>query len=215
MLQQALTHESYANEVRAVGARHSTPSNERLEFLGDAVLDLLVSELLMRAHPEADEVPLSRARANAVNKQALAARARELELGRFVLLGRGERRSGGADKDSILANAFEALVGALYLDGGLAPVQGLVEREMGALLRGRDLGVGDAKTRLQEAAHALGLEAPSYRTVRASGPDHAVEFEVEVRVAAKALASGRGRSKQVAEQEAARGALPILEGRAR
>ena len=183
-------------------------ANERLEFLGDAVLDLVVSELLMEANPDVDEGVLSRARAAAVNATALAQRARDLGLGGFVRLGRGERRAGGADKPSILADTFEALLGALYLDAGLAAVRTLVERELALGSASDDLR--DAKTRLSEQVQQGGGEVPRYRTVAERGPDHAKEFEVEVSVADEVLGRGSGSSKRSAEQCAAQRALEWL-----
>ncbi len=177
------------------------------------MLDLIVADQLMRGHPDADEGVLSKARAAAVNKQALALRARSLELGRHLRLGRGEQRSGGADKDSILANVFEALVGAIYLDGGLEPARGFVLRELGPGLTDPDAALGDAKTRLQEQVQSLGLAPPRYRIVEESGPDHAKRFCVEVCVDGDVLARGGGTSKQAAEQDAARGALSVVRER--
>lgn len=206
LLVRALTHSSCAHEQGDV-----TAANERLEFLGDAVLDLLVSELLMERDSEADEGVLSRSRAAAVNTDALADRARALELGRWVRLGRGERLSGGPDKASILANVFEALLGAVYLDGGLEPARSLVRRELLPELAALDAAAGDAKTRLQEWLQRRGRPVPHYETVAERGPDHRKEFEVEVSVGAQVLASGVGRSKRSAEQGAAQRALAALE----
>jgi ribonuclease-3 len=174
---------------------------------------MIVADELMRGDPDADEGVLSKARAAAVNKQALARRARSLELGRHLRLGRGEQRSGGADKDSILANVFEALIGAIYLDGGLEPARGFVLRELGPGLSDSDAALGDAKTRLQEHAQGLGLAPPSYRIVEESGPDHAKRFCVEVCLAEDVLGRGRGTSKQAAEQDAARVALAVVQER--
>jgi ribonuclease-3 len=207
LLSSALMHRSRVHEDG--GSGHG---NERLEFLGDAVLDLLVSELLMEAHPESDEGRLSRARAAAVNTDALAERARDLDLGGFVQLGRGERRSGGAEKASILANVFEALLGAIYLDGGLGPVRALVERDFGAELRAPDAGGRDAKTLLQEELQRRGQPAPHYEMLRESGPDHRKQFSVEVRADREVLGSGLGGSKRAAEQAAAGEALARIRG---
>jgi len=204
-LRQALTHGSRANE-----AGNPALANERLEFLGDAVLDLVISELLMERHPEASEGMLSRARAAAVNTAALAERARELGLDRAMRLGRGEARSAGHRKPSILANVFEAVLAAIYLDGGLAPVRELVEREFGEVLASPGPQL-DAKTRLQEWLQARGEPVPGYQTTAAEGPDHAKEFHVEVRVGDRVLGQGRGRSKREAEQQAATHALTVLE----
>ena len=164
----------------------------------------------METQPDADEGVLSRARAAAVNTQALAARARALELGDFVLLGRGERRSGGADKPSILANVLEALLGAAYLDGGITAARALIEAEFGPTLRAGSDPLRDAKTELQERLQKLGRPVPRYTTVGERGPDHAKEFEVEVSVGSDVVARGMGSSKRTAEQEAARGALARL-----
>lgn len=205
LLLRALTHPSRAHEEGDLES-----SNERLEFLGDAVLDLLVSQLLMAEQPRADEGVLSQARAAAVNTDALATLARELGLQHFVRLGRGEQRSGGAAKASILANVFEAVLGALYLDGGLEAAGRLVERELGSRLDTSGESLRDAKTRLQEELQRRGQPAPSYATVGESGPDHGKRFEVEVSVAGTVLGRGAGPSKRRAEQEAARAALGSL-----
>lgn len=205
LLRQALTHVSAANE-----AGETARSNQRLEFLGDAVLDLLVSEVLMEADPDADEGGLSRARAEAVNTQALADRARELGLGRAVILGRGEERGGGRAKPSILANVFEAVIAALYLDGGLEATREVVRRVFADLATEGVRPVGDPKTRLQEHLQARGQELPRYETIEERGPDHAREFEVEVLVGGRPVGRGVGRSRQAAEQEAAARALEAL-----
>jgi ribonuclease-3 len=196
----ALSHASYAYETR--GDR----GNERLEFLGDAVLDLVVGEALYAAHPEWSEGQLTRARASLVRGDALAARARELGLPGLVRLGRTELRSGGAEKESILANVFEAVIGALYLDGGLAPVQTYVARwfpEDATVSLARD-----AKTSFQEWAHATLRATPSYHTLVDTGvEDDDLRFTVEVRVDGEAWGSGTGRSKRMAERAAAESAL--------
>jgi ribonuclease-3 len=205
LLRQALTHDSVAAEAGERGR-----SNERLEFLGDAVLDLLVSELLMRADPDADEGRLTKARAAAVNTRALSERAAELGLGQAMYLGRGEERQGGRGKPSILANVFEAVFAALYLDGGLEVTREVVGRVFGDLATGGLEPVRDPKTRLQEHLQARGEDLPRYETVREGGPDHAREFEVEVVVGGRGVGRGVGRSRQAAEQEAAARALEAL-----
>jgi ribonuclease-3 len=205
-LAQALTHPSRANEDGA-----PADSNERLEFLGDAVVDLVVAELLMAAHPRATEGELTHARSEAVNGHALAEKARALELGGVIRLGRGEARSGGAEKASVLANAFEAVVGALYLDGGFEVARAFLEREFGEELGEAARTVRDPKSRLQAKLHASGDARAEYVTVAESGPAHAREFEVELRIADTVRGRGRGRSKQSAEQAAAREALRWLE----
>jgi ribonuclease III len=196
----ALSHASYAYETR--GDR----GNERLEFLGDAVLDLVVGEALYAAHPDWSEGQLTRARASLVRGDALATRARELGLSGLVRLGRTELRSGGAEKESILANVFEAVIGALYLDGGLVPVQAYVMSWFPA-----DASVSlarDAKTSFQEWAHATLHATPSYHTLVDTGvEDDDLRFTVEVRVAGEPWGSGTGRSKRLAERAAAEAAL--------
>ena len=203
LLDLALAHPSYSHEMD--GGR----GNERLEFLGDAVLDLVIAQILYEVHPEWDEGDLTRTRAGLVNQSSLAKRARELDLGGFVKLGRTEVRSGGAEKNSILANCFEALVGAIYLDGGLRPLVDFVRRVYGAALEseaGRQRR--DVKTEFQEWAHAQFQETPRYQTVRDSGSDEDEErFSVEVAIAGSLWGRGAGRSKRSAERAAAAAAL--------
>jgi ribonuclease-3 len=203
LLDLALTHTSYSHEND--GGR----GNERLEFLGDAVLDLVVSQILYAVHPEWDEGDLTRTRAGLVNQRSLAEQARNLELGRFVKLGRTEMRSGGCEKDSILANCFEALVGAIYLDGGPAPVEEFVRRVYGsALAREAVRQRRDVKTEFQEWAHARFQQTPSYETVGDSGVDgDDARFAVEVSIGAEVWGRGVGRSKRLAEGTAAAKAL--------
>ncbi len=205
LLLQALTHSSRAHEARDPAA-----GNERLEFLGDAVLGLGVAEFLVSAFPDASAGELSRARAMAVNQAALAAHARELGLDELLVLGKSERQNAGRAKPSILADAFEAVLGALYLDAGFEPASAFVARELAAELRGASAVQRDAKTALQEALHAAGREPPRYVTTSESGPAHAREFGVEVRIGENAYGKGVGRSKQIAEQAAARDALLAL-----
>ncbi len=206
LLESALTHPSFAYEID--GSR----GNERLEFLGDAVLGLVVAQLLYEAHPVWSEGLLTRARGALVNERALAERARLLGLGPLARLGRSEQRTGGAEKDSILADLFEAVLGALYLDGGLAPVFSLVRRLFAeALVQGAAPVQRDAKTRLNEWAQAQRRTTPSYRVRSDSGQDgDAGRFVVEVCVAEEVLGEGRGRTKRGAEQAAAEAALARL-----
>jgi ribonuclease-3 len=195
----ALSHSSYAQETR--GDR----GNERLEFLGDAVLDLIVSEGFYAAHPDWDEGQLTRARASLVKGEALAERARAMGLPALVRLGRTELLSGGAAKDSILAGTLEAVIGALYLDGGLEPVRKVLDRWFSS---GIPETTRDPKTAFQEWAHATLRETPSYHTLDDSGiDDHNDRFTVEVRVAGEAWGQGVGRSKRLAERVAAQTAL--------
>jgi ribonuclease-3 len=203
LLQRALAHPSYAYDTD--GSR----GNERLEFLGDAVLDLAISELQFHAHPDWSEGDLTRSRASLVNKAALADRARELGLDRFILLGRTERRSAGQRKDSVLANCLEAVIGAMYLDSGMPEVRAWVERVfVEAVEGGMHPQRRDAKTRVQEYAHATERMTPHYRTVTDSGKENDEErFTVELIVGEEVWAVGVGRSKRVAEREAAEAAM--------
>ena len=197
----ALAHPSYAHELD--GSR----GNERLEFLGDAVLDLVIAETLYRTHPDWREGQLTRARAALVNKASLAARARSLGLPELVRLGKTERRSEGANKDSILANCFEALIGAAYLDGGLAAVEPLLARCFGdALVSGNVLR--DAKTAFQEWAHSELKQTPTYDTTADTGVENDEErFTVDVYVELRSWGRGVGRTKRAAEAAAAQDAL--------
>jgi ribonuclease-3 len=203
LLLRALTHRSYLNEADLIYA-----DNERLEFLGDAVLALIVAEWLYQRFPEQREGFLTAVRASLVRSEALAGYARRLGLGDFLLLGRGEHESGGRERDSILAAAFEALIGALYLDQGMAAVARFLWPLIEPLLA--DLRDGqvykDARTRLQEWAQARLGATPVYTTVAASGPDHARQFTVEVRIRDEVFGVGSGPSKQQAAQEAAEAA---------
>ncbi len=204
LLVRALTHSSRAHEEG-----DSLGGNERLEFLGDAVIDLVVSEFLMELRRDAREGVLSQARAAAVNQTSLARVALELGLQRFIRLGRGEAQSGGNEKPSILANVFEAVVGALYLDGGLDVAADFLERSLRPVLANGSQLL-DAKTRLQEWLQKRGRAAPQYRLLEAEGPDHAREFRVCVETEGERLADGSGRSKREAEQAAAGSALAAL-----
>ncbi len=202
LLEVALTHPSAAYE------RDRSGGNERLEFLGDAVLDLAVARLLFAAHPDWREGELTRARAAIVNTRSLARRARHLELGPLLRLGRTEQRSGGERKERVLANLFEAIVGAMYLDGGMEPVLALVERVFGGEIKSVALLERDPKTRFQEWAHAALRETPRYRLLADSGVDEAEDrFSVAVEVAGATWGEGTGRSKRIAELAAADVAL--------
>jgi ribonuclease-3 len=202
LLEVALTHPSAAYE------RDRTGGNERLEFLGDAVLDLAVARSLFHAHPDWREGDLTRARAGLVNTRSLARRARHLGLGELMRLGRTEQRSGGERKERVLANLFEAVVAAIYLDGGMEPVLGLVERVFGGEIASGALLERDPKTRFQEWAHAQLRETPRYRLVHDSGVEEAEDrFAVAVDVAGACWGEGIGRSKRSAELAAADVAL--------
>jgi ribonuclease III len=206
-LDQALRHSSYVHENPGSG-----PSNERLEFLGDAVLALTVSKLLLEAFPDSPEGDLSRARAALVNARQLAALAGGLELGAHLLLGRGEEQQAGRRKPSLLADALEAVLGACFLDGGLKAAEALTQGWFAPLLAARaGLPWQDFKTGLQEQVQARYKASPSYHLVQESGPGHARHFVVEVRLQDRPLARGEGKSKKQAAQAAARRALEVLQ----
>lgn len=205
LLQRALTHRSYLNE----NPEYALPHNERLEFLGDAIVDFLVAELLFHRFPEMQEGELTALRAALVRTEALAAFARTFRLGSYLLIGRGEEASGGRERALLLAGAFEALIGALYLDRGMEVTREWVLRMTAPAARQLASGAfsKDPKSLLQEVAQAELSITPQYRTVAESGPDHAKEFTIQVFVGDKALGEGTGRSKQSAAQNAARAAL--------
>ncbi|HKB31506.1 MAG TPA: ribonuclease III [Streptosporangiaceae bacterium] len=198
LLDRALTHRSYAYENGGL------PTNERLEFLGDSVLGLVVTDTLFRRHPDLPEGQLAKLRAAVVNMRALAGVARGLNLGRHIRLGRGEEGTGGRDKSSILADTLEAIIGAVYLDRGLGEASTLVHCLFDPVIaRSARLGAGlDWKTSLQELTAAEMLGVPEYQ-VTESGPDHQKSFRAVVRVGGRIYGSGEGRSKKEAEQQAA------------
>jgi ribonuclease-3 len=185
--------------------------NEVLEFLGDAVLDLAVSDLLMRRYPARSEGDLSKMRAALVNTTVLAEKAALLGLGPLLRMGKGEERSGGRTKPSILAGAFEALLGAVYQDGGFEAARRLVERYFADDVEEKELGRQDYKTRLQEISQMLFHAPPSYRVIAESGPDHDKRFVTEIAVGGKVLGKGEGKTKKQAEQQAAKKALGELQ----
>ncbi len=228
-LERALTHSSWlaenpppkADEPRSEapagpGQRPPTVAyedNEKLEFLGDAVLTLVVTESLLAGFPAWREGQLSKARASLVNASALTEAARRLGLGAHLRLGRGEEKTGGRDKPSVLADAYEAVVAAVFFDGGLDAARAFVDRSLleAAIPRQMDqLGEPDHKSRLQEMIQGRGWPSPDYRVIGESGPDHRKVFEVEVRVAGHASAFGTGMNKKEAEQAAARGVIAQL-----
>jgi ribonuclease-3 len=204
LLERALTHVSYD--------RHkSGDHNEVLEFLGDAVLDLAVSDLLMQHNPDKTEGDLSRMRAALVNSTVLAEKAGELKLGALLRLGKGEERSEGRSKPSILAGAFEAILGAVYRDGGYQAARSVVERFFLQDVTGKQLGQQDYKTRLQEISQMLFHAPPTYQIVAEAGPDHEKVFVTEITVGGRVLGKGEGKSKKISEQEAAKLALLELQ----
>jgi ribonuclease-3 len=205
LLRHALTHSSYS-------AEHShEPSNERLEFLGDAVIGLVLADEMYRRHPDFDEGLLTDLRKSVVNAQTLAVAARRLGLGRFVRLGRGESTTGGSGKTSILANALEAVIGAVYLDAGVAVAFQLSLRLLQPEIAGAVPGLRnlDPKTQLQELTAEFGLGSPTY-VLEDEGPDHDKTFFAEVMVAGRRRGSGSGRTKKAAEQQAAAEAIDSL-----
>jgi len=218
LLERALCHRSWAKD--AGGDEQPRPDNERLEFLGDAVLGLVITERLYRSSSSA-EGRLTRARALLVRRETLARHSRALGLADFVRLGRGERASGGADKGSILADVLEAVIGATYLDGGLEAAAGFVLRlfEEDLSRRAADgelLAPRDPRTTLQEALQATGRGTPSYRLAASSGPDHMPTWTIDAMLGEELLGTGEGNSKQEASRRAAQDALdrasPVGEG---
>ncbi len=201
LLIEALTHPS---------AKSGRQSFERFEFLGDRVLGLIVAEMLLENFPNEEEGPLAKRFAALVRRRALADIAARLEIGALLELSKGEDDSGGRNNPSLLADALEALLGALYLDGGLAPAGAFIRRHWSAPMRAADSPPEDSKTRLQEWAQASGQPLPVYTTTSEEGPAHDPVFEVEVRVAGHDACKGRGRSKRVAEQAAAGAMLAIV-----
>ena len=209
LLVRALTHSSFLNE----NPDWSFEDNERLEFLGDAVLDFIVGEYLYHRLPEGREGELTTLRAALVRTETLAGLALGVELGRYLRLGRGEEESGGRERPTILCSAFEAFVGALYLDQGIETVTNFVVKIIAPLTPttvSQELNK-DAKSRLQEWSQRRWHLTPSYRTVAESGPDHAKEFTIEVVIGSRAYGVGTGSSKQTAEQAAALAALSAQE----
>ncbi|HEY1252360.1 MAG TPA: ribonuclease III [Thermoanaerobaculia bacterium] len=209
LLERALTHKSFSNENRDVRA----PNNERLEFLGDAVLGFVVGEMIYRSFPTLQEGALSKIKAHLVSSNMLGAKGRALEIGRYLRMGAGEARSGGAEKLSLLADAFEAVVAAIYLDGGVPATEAFCRRVFGPEVDGiniGDLSFHDYKTTLQETAQGLGLPLPEYRVIEESGPDHEKAFLVELLWDGDAFSQGSGPSKREAQRKAAKEALKKL-----
>ena len=212
LLRDALTHRSYLNERHRTEKRREGQDNERLEFLGDAVLDLAISEHLIHLYPLSREGDLSKMKARIVSETTLARVARHLTLGEFLLLGRGEERTHGREKSSLLADALEAVIAAIYLDGGFetacAVLLGIFKEEIQRLEERR--GEVDFKTELQEYCQREFGVLPNYRVLRETGPDHKKLFEVNLSIKGKIVGTGRGKSKKVAEQQAAKQALEKL-----
>ena len=204
LLENALTHSSFANEQRAAGYA----SNERLEFLGDSVLGMVTADKLYHLFPDMPEGKMSRLRAELVCEQSLHAVAVQLGLGQYLRLGRGEERSGGRERPSILADAVEAVIAAMYLDGGIEPARSFI---LGHVLVGLDAGkihhVVDYKTELQEQVQRKADQHISYELIGTTGPDHNKRFTMAVRLNGTEIGRGDGRSKKEAEQAAAKAAL--------
>jgi len=208
VLERALTHKSFSHEIRG-----KSEDNEKLEFIGDAVLDLVLGEYLMELFPVDGEGSLSKKRASLVNEEVLSKLAVELDLSKYLHLGKGEAITGGAQKPRLLASAYEALIGAIFLDSGFAKAKEFARRDFAKLIAELDPSQDyerDYKTRLQEAVQKRNKETPSYELIGEEGPPHDRMFTVNVRLKEQNLASGRGRSKKLAEQDAAKKALEII-----
>jgi ribonuclease-3 len=208
-LRRALTHRSFANEQPEPRPLH----NEALEFLGDAVLEFLVSAWLLELYPTQKEGVLSKLRAFTVSAANLQTHAVRLRLGEYLLLNRGEEKTGGRTKSHLQVDAYEALIAAIYLDGGIEPARAFVKREFAATfaeMNPHDLTATDYKTALQESLQAYGLPTPKYAIIEKRGPDHRRVFQVELRVNGKRLSTGQGTTIKSAHQDAARVALACL-----
>jgi ribonuclease-3 len=214
LLDNALTHRSFVNESSGLPCK----DNERLEFLGDAVLELTVSDMLMKKFPAYPEGELSKLRASVVNEQPLAELARHFRIGEFLLLGRGEEASGGRMKPSLLANAFESLIAAMYLDRGFDRTAAFTGRLFEPLIEAGTAAAAavyrDYKTAAQEICQNLFQELPRYAIIAETGPDHDKRFEMGLIIGEKTIATGTGRNKKEAEQQAAKMALETLRGNA-
>ena len=207
LLELALTHPSVSH-----GQNEKLHNNQRLEFLGDAVLQIIISTELYKKFPNRDEGTLSKARARMVNRAALAEQALQIKLGKELLLSRGEERSGGRERASALADAFEAMVGAIYLDGGFMKVKKFILAQFTERLAGADASrpVGNPKGELQEMLQSQSAVAPEYRLLEAEGPDHDRSFVCAVWHSGRELARGTGKSKKAAETDAAAKAMKAL-----
>ena len=211
LLTRALTHKSYSHEAR----QDAVQDNETFEFLGDSVLGFVIGDLLFQKFPTMDEGALSKIKAYLVSAGSLAVKSKHFGMGEAIYLGVGEEKSGGRKKESLLANVFEAIIAAIYLDGGIEPARRMIESSFQRDLESvdeDDLLFQDYKTALQELAQGKGLQLPEYSVIDEVGPDHDKRFIVEVKVG-NHLARGEGSSKKEAQQEAARHALRDYSGR--
>jgi ribonuclease-3 len=206
LLDRALTHRSFANERVGENCQH----NESMEFLGDSVLGFVVSAWLLERFPDLSEGKLSKMKAHMVSESSLVELAEALDLGSYILLNRGEEKTGGRRKRALLADAYEALIGVIYVDGGITVAEKFLRRELRQKLLGIDpssmIGA-DYKSALQERLQGAGVPAPEYAVVEVSGPDHRRSFRVELRVGGRAIANGEGNTIKLAQQEAARTAI--------
>jgi len=207
LLDTALTHRSYVNENPA----EALQDNEKLEFLGDAVLELCISDLLMKNFPDYREGQLSQLRASIVNEQPLAEMAKTFRLGEFLLLGKGEEISGGRNKPSLLANTFEALMAAIYLDGGFEKASALTRRLFSRMIEDGYRTYRDYKTIVQQISQHHFRETPRYTLIHECGPDHDKTFEIQISIADRITTTGTGKNKKEAEQRAAEKAIRMLE----
>ncbi|NLZ13879.1 MAG: ribonuclease III [Thermotogaceae bacterium] len=212
LLKLALSHSSWVYEQTVKSGEPPCQSNERLEFLGDAIVGFLVVEKLYRDYPSEAEGTLARIKAVMASEPLLSRAAKELEMGRYLFLGKGEIHSGGRERDSILADAFEAVCGAIYLDSGLEPVRLLLQRLLFPYLQDvfDDVICLDYKSKLQEFTQGIDRLLPEYRLVSVSGPSHRPLFIVDVYLESRLLARGEGRTKKEAEQNAAEGGIKLL-----
>lgn len=208
LLRQAITHSSFTNEQKINRQEHY----ERLEFLGDAVLELISSEFLFARYPEEPEGKLTKMRASMVCEPALAFCARDLELGKFMLLGKGEEGTGGRERESITSDCMEAVIGAIYLDGGMADAKAYIDRFILSDLEDKQLFF-DSKTHLQELLQGELKKDFVYEMVSEFGPEHDKVFEVEVVMEGQSIGRGKGRTKKAAEQQAAYEALLLLKNK--
>jgi ribonuclease-3 len=206
-LEESLRHSSFVNEQADIGMR----DNERLEFLGDAVLNLVVGDLLMQRHPDSEEGDLSRMRANLVNETQLAAIARSLNIGSCLQLGKGEIQTHGREKNSLLADTLEAVMAAIYLDGGFEAAFNVIDRHFSPLIGAGEIPMVsfDYKSQVQEFVQVTQQEMPIYTVIHESGPDHDKTFQVRLQLQ-QLDAEGVGKSKKMAEQDAARKALELF-----